>query len=244
MNLIQIKSSVSEHYRKTTFVVIILMYLAGTIGLIIPYTQPYFKLLSPLNLWVSLILLLLFHQDFNRNFILISISIFLAGFLVEVVGVHTGLIFGQYWYGQTLGTQLFGVPLVIGANWLLLIYCSSIVTQNISLYLKKIFPTNPVFSSLFFRAFLSASLMVSLDFLIEPVAIRLDFWHWKNEQIPSQNFQAWFLIAFVLAFVFLKGNFLKTNLLAQLLFILQLLFFIFLYLCYSTLGTTQNLFNF
>lgn len=238
MNLAQIKSSVSESHRKTTFVVIILMYVAGTIGLIVPYTQPYFKLLSPFNLWVSLILLLLFHQDFNRNFILISISIFLAGFLVEVVGVHTGLIFGQYWYGQTLGTQLFNVPLVIGANWLLLVYCSSVVTQNICTRLQKILPENSLLSSAFLKAFLAASLMVSLDFLIEPVAIRLDFWHWQNEQIPLQNFQAWFLIAFILAFMFLKGNFLKTNLLAPLLFILQLLFFILLYLYYSTFGTT------
>ena len=233
MNFAQIKSSVSENHRKTTFVVVILMYLAGTIGLIIPYTQPYFKLLSPLNLWVSLILLLLFHQDFNRKFIIISGIIFLAGFLVEVLGVHTGLIFGKYWYGQTLGTQFFNVPVVIGANWLLLIYCSCIVTQNITVHLKKSFPNKSILTSTFFKAFLAAGLMVSLDLLIEPVAIQLDFWHWQNEQIPLQNFQAWFFIAFALAYIFSKGNFLKTNLLAPLLFLLQFLFFIFLYLYYS-----------
>ncbi|PWK22973.1 putative membrane protein [Arcicella aurantiaca] len=238
MTLAQIKSSVSERYRTITFTIIVLMYLAGTIGLIYPLTQPYFKLLSPLNLWISLILLLLFHQDFSIKFIFIAVVIFLAGFLVEVIGVHTGIIFGEYRYGKTLGTQLFNVPLVIGANWLLLVYCSSSVTQNICVRLKKIFPTNPLFSFTFFKAFLAASLMVSLDFLIEPVAIRLDFWHWQNEQIPLQNFQAWFLIAFLLTFIFLKANFLKNNLLAPLLFTLQLLFFIFLYLYYSTLGTT------
>lgn len=238
MNLAQIKSSVSKNHRKTTFVVVILMYVAGTMGLIIPYTQPYFKLLSPLNLWVSLILLFLFHQDFNRKFIIISVIIFSAGFLVEVLGVHTGLIFGKYWYGQTLGTQLFNVPLVIGANWLLLIYCSCIVTQNITVHFKKNFPNNPILASTFFKSFLSAGLMVTLDLLIEPVAIQLDFWHWQNEQIPLQNFQAWFFIAFVLAYLFSKGNFLKTNLLAPLLFLLQFLFFIFLYLYYLTFGIT------
>jgi putative membrane protein len=230
MNLSQIKSSISERHRKTTFVVVILMYIAGTIGLILPSTQSYFKLLSPLNLWISLILLLLFHQEFSIRFILISIIIFLTGFWVEVAGVHTGLIFGKYWYGQTLGTQVFNVPLVIGANWLLLIYCSSIVTQLIITRLKNVLPINTILSSTFFKAFLSASLMVLLDFLIEPVAIRLDFWHWQNEQIPFQNFQAWFLIAFILAFIFFKGKFLKTNPLASLLFLLQFLFFISLYL--------------
>jgi len=238
MTLAQIKSSVSERYRKITFTIIVLMYLAGTIGLIIPFTQPYFKLLSPLNLWISLILLLLFHQDFNIKFITVAIVTFSAGFLIEVIGVHTGIIFGEYHYGKTLGTQLLNVPLVIGANWLLLVYCSSIVTQNICIRLKKKFPKNPLFSLTFFKAFCAASLMVSLDFLIEPVAIRLDFWHWQNEQIPSQNFQAWFLIAFLLTFMFLKVNFLKTNSLAPLLFILQLFFFIFLYLHYLTFGIT------
>jgi putative membrane protein len=230
MNLSQIKSSISERHHKTTFVVVILMYIAGTIGLILPSTQSYFKLLSPLNLWISLILLLLFHQEFSIRFIFISIIIFLTGFWVEVAGVHTGLIFGKYWYGQTLGTQVFNVPLVIGANWLLLIYCSSIVTQLIITRLKNVLPINTILSSTFFKAFLSASLMVLLDFLIEPVAIRLDFWHWQNEQIPFQNFQAWFLIAFILAFIFFKGKFLKTNSLASLLFLLQFLFFISLYL--------------
>ena len=214
----------------------ILMYLAGTIGLIIPYTQPYFKLLSPLNLWVSLILLLLFHQDFNRRFIIISIIIFLTGFLVEVAGVHTGLIFGKYWYGQTLGTQIFNVPLVIGANWLLLIYCSSIVTQNIVTSLKNRFPLNSILSSTLFKAFLSASLMVLLDYFIEPVAVHLDFWHWQNEQIPFQNFQAWFLIAFVFSFLFAKYQTLKNNTLAPLLLLLQFLFFISLHLYYLIIG--------
>ena len=61
MNLLQIKSLVTERYRRTTFKVVVLMYIAGTIGLFLPATQAYFKLASPFNLWVSLILLLLFH---------------------------------------------------------------------------------------------------------------------------------------------------------------------------------------
>lgn len=236
MNLSHIKSSISGYHRKTTFVVIILMYLAGTIGLITPYTQPYFKLLSPLNLWVSLILLLFFHQDFNRKFIIISVFIFFAGFLVEVAGVHTGLIFGKYWYGKTLGTQVSNVPLVIGANWLLLIYCSSIVTQNIVTSFKNRFPLNSILCSTLFKAFLSASLMVLLDYFIEPVAVHLDFWHWQDKQIPLQNFQAWFLIAFVFSFLFAKYIILKKNTLASLLLLLQFLFFISLHLYYLIWG--------
>ena len=226
MNISQIRFLLTERYQKTTFIVVILMYSAGTIGLLLPSTQPYFKLASPFNLWVSLTLLLLFHKDFNKSFVTITIIIFWVGFFVEVVGVHTGVIFGKYWYGETLGTKLFEVPLVIGANWLLLIYCSSVVILNIFESLKQHLPINSWLENTFLKAFFASVLMVSLDFLIEPMAIHLDFWLWQFEQIPIQNFQAWFLIAFILCYLFLKGRFLKSNLLAPLLLLLQFLFFI------------------
>jgi uncharacterized membrane protein len=223
-----LQSLITVKYRTITFTVIILMYLAGTIGLLVPYTQPYFKLASAFNLWVSLILLLLFHKDFNKSFIFTSIFILLLGFFVEVLGVQTGVIFGKYYYGQTLGIKLFEVPLVIGANWLLLVYCSAMSVQSVFLKIKN----QSFFTSVFVQSLASAGLMVLLDLLIEPVAIRLDFWHWQNEQIPIQNFQAWFLIAFVLNYIFLKAKFLKANFLAVLLLALQFFFFISLTLFY------------
>ena len=226
MNILQIKSLVTERHRKTTFIVVILMYVVGTIGLILPTTQPYFKLASPTNLWVSLILLLLFHKDFNKSFISTAIIIFLTGFFVEVLGVHTGIIFGKYWYGQTLGTKLFEVPIVIGANWLLLIYCSSIVVVNIFEIITKKLAHNFFLNHRFIKAIFAATLMVFLDYLIEPVAINLDFWHWEFEKIPIQNFQAWFLVAFILNYLFLNNKFLKSNSLAGLMLFLQFLFFI------------------
>ena len=213
---------ITVKYRKITFILVILMYIAGTIGLLIPYTQPYFKLASPLNLWVSLILLLCFHEDFNKTFILTAIVIFLTGFFVEVVGVHTGLIFGKYWYGKTLGTQLFEVPLVIGANWLLLVYCSSTSVKILFSNLKY----KSFFTSIFIQSTIASVLMVGLDYLIEPVAISLDFWHWQSDKIPTQNYQAWFLISFILIYFFLNAKFSKVNSLALLLLFLQLLFFI------------------
>jgi len=223
-----LQSLITVKYRKITFIVIILMYLAGTIGLLIPATQPYFKIASSLNLWVSLILLLLFYQNFNKSFIFTTIFIFLAGFFIEVVGVHTGIIFGKYWYGQTLGTQLFDVPLVIGANWLLLIYCSATSVQNIFSGIKN----KSFFTSTFIQSVIAAGLLVLLDILIEPVAIRLDFWHWQSVQIPTQNFQAWFLIALTFNYIFLKAKFLKTNSLAYLLLFLQFFFFISITILY------------
>jgi uncharacterized membrane protein len=226
MNFSQIKSFVTIRHRKTAFIVVTLMYIVGTLGLVFPLTQPYFKLASSFNLWVSLIILLLFHQEYNRSFIITAIGIFLAGFFIEVIGVHTGVIFGKYWYGETLGTKVFGVPLVIGANWLLLIYCSSAVTQKFVELFKIDLLEKSRLNNVLAKAIFASSLMVFLDYLIEPVAIHLDFWHWENEQIPAQNFQSWFLISFLLNYLFLMGKFAKYNALAILLFILQFAFFI------------------
>ena len=217
-----LQSLITIKYRKITFIVILLMYFAGTVGLLIPYTQPYFKLAAPLNLWISLILLLLFHQDFNKSFILTAIFIFLAGFFVEVAGVHTGMIFGKYWYGQTLGTKFLDVPLVIGANWLLLVYCSSVSVKVVFSNVKH----KSFFTSIFIQSITASMLMVGLDYLIEPVAISLDFWHWQSGIIPTQNFQTWFLLSFGFNYLFLSAAFLKANSLALLLLFLQFLFFI------------------
>lgn len=41
--------------------------------------------------------------------------------------------------------------------------------------------------------FNTPNLMTSLDYLVEPVAIKLDFWNWENEIIPLQNYLMWFI---------------------------------------------------
>jgi uncharacterized membrane protein len=226
MNISQYRTLITIDYRKVCFTLLTLMYLAGIIGLLLPITQPFFKSLSPLNLWFSLALLLSFHRDFNKSFITIAVIIFLSSLMIEMLGVHTGVIFGKYWYGQTLGTQVLNVPLVIGANWLLLIYCSSITTQMLIQTITKKLPAKFQSVQLLFSAFCSALMMVMLDFLIEPVAIRLDFWYWQNEQIPNQNYLMWFLLSFFLSYIFFKGKFLKNNPLAFLLLVLQFSFFL------------------
>ncbi|MEA5258112.1 carotenoid biosynthesis protein [Arcicella aquatica] len=220
MNLSTIQTLLNTRYRKIVFTILSLMYLVGFIGLMIPLTREYFKLLSPFNLWISLILLLLFQQDFQLKFILFAIITFLIGFFVEVLGVHTGIIFGQYYYGKTLGIQLFDVPIVIGANWFILVYSSGHIIEKLFKNLNPFFGRNILLSTV------AASLMVCLDLIIEPVAIRLDFWQWHFNKIPIQNYVGWFIISFGLQYYFISSKFLKNNALAPLLFYLQFIFFL------------------
>lgn len=188
------------------------MHLAGLAGLNWPPTQPYFLLLVPFNLVATLALVLLAHRDFTRPFFAFCILTFLTGFFAEVVGVQTGLLFGNYTYGETLGWKVFGVPLLLGCNWLTLIYCTGIVADKyVGIKWLK-----PVAASV---------LMVLIDILIEPVAMRLDFWSWQHNTVPLQNYAGWFGVSLLLQILFQRLAPRSHNPLAGLAYAVQFAFF-------------------
>lgn len=193
---------------------LIAMYIAGIVGMTLPIRST-FALLTPLNLLLSLALVLRHHKHWTRRFILTIIVCGIAGYASEVVGVQTGLIFGQYAYGHTLGLQWQEVPLILAVNWLMLLYTSAMVINH---FWHSFHPV--------LKALLSAALMVALDVLIEPVAMKLDFWMWEGGHIPLQNFVGWLVIAFGLQLLLQYSMPRDTrNHMGVLLFGLQVLFF-------------------
>lgn len=196
--------------------VLVLYFSVGLVGMILPFTRSIFQNLTPFSLLMSFILLLLFHDRFDPRFWTISAFIFFAGIGIEALGVATGKIFGEYTYGGTLGPEIFHTPLMIGLNWLMLVYCTlSIVSRFVE--------------TRYFRAIGAATLMVVYDFALEPAAIHLEMWSWSGGAVPLQNYLAWFFIAFI--FSFLADHFRLTsreNKLAMPLFFIQLCFFIIL----------------
>lgn len=174
-----------------------------------------FLLLTPLNLLTSLALVLVYHTDWSRKSIAVLFTCFIVGYGFEVIGVNTGLIFGEYSYGRVLGLKIFDTPLMIGVNWVMLVYCSAALT-------------NRLLPSLHFavKAVISAAVMVLLDFFIEPVAVARDFWTWTAEYIPLQNYLAWYIISFVLLLLFHISHPKIQNKVAIALLILQFVFFI------------------
>ncbi|QNF35775.1 carotenoid biosynthesis protein [Adhaeribacter swui] len=179
--------------------------------------QSYFLKLVPFNLLLTNSILFFFHRDYSRPFGLFALVVFLVGFFAEVIGIHTALLFGHYSYGASLGWQLFRVPVIIGLNWLMLVYTSG--------HLVNYLPQLPWW----LRSILAAFLMVALDYFIEPVAVALDFWSWQSGEIPVSNFTGWFGVALLLQGYFQKSDFLKNNTLAPFVFLLQFLFFTALY---------------
>lgn len=205
--------AIPERTHSVLLTVLILSYVAGVIGLRIPAVAPYFALLTPVHLVASLAVLLLYHTDWRPAFLIYAVLAILTGFFVEVLGVHTGYIFGEYAYGPGLGPHLWSVPPVIGLNWLLLSYCSGSVCDRLPL-------------PLYMKTIAAATLMVVLDFFIEPVAVQLNFWSWTGGIIPLRNYLAWWFVGLGLLGVWYGLPFRKQNRMAGWLLGLQFFFFI------------------
>ena len=192
--------------------IILIFHIVGFVGFLI--NPSFFKSLSPLNLLLSSGLVLLRSKQTNGKFYGSLLLIAIIGFFLEALGVKTELIFGSYYYGRTLGLKAFSVPLLIGVNWAILLYCTAQFSQI----------KNQILNALF-----GAFLMVFLDFFIEQIASRFDFWYWKNGIIPLQNYIAWFIISFVLNLAFQKRLGQKSNLTAKAFYMIQITFFGALY---------------
>lgn len=195
--------------------IVILFHCVGLYGFLNTELNDLFIKLVPFHLLLMLSLMIVSGYDGTRELLLFALAVYTAGFLVEVAGVNTGLIFGSYTYGSTLGLKIWETPLMIGVNWLILVY-----TTGVLLHTFKI--------NKYALAALGAVLLVSIDFLIEPVAIKYDYWSWQGGVIPMQNYIGWFIVAFLMFLFFNRMNFRKQNPAAIVLFVTQLVFFIVL----------------
>jgi putative membrane protein len=188
------KTLEKEHY---ALIVLFILHGVGVYGLNSAYVE-WFKLLTPLNLIISTGLVIAFHKGKNTAFWLVVAGIYLTGFLVEWAGVATGILFGEYAYGATLGFKLFDIPLMIGVNWLMLVLATSSAVNKVPL-------------PWFVKGPLAAVLMVFLDFLIEPVAMKHDMWMWQDGIIPTQNYVMWLVVSLVMCSVYFYVKFNKVN---------------------------------
>ena len=194
-----------------------IFYMVGIVGTHISAYKDSFFSLSYFNLLLSFVILILARNDKNKAFWGFLGFAFFIGMLVEWIGVHTGLLFGEYSYGKNLGYKVFDVPLVIGINWAMLTVVSSSVVSRIN-------------SNNLTKLVLSAILMTLFDALMEPVAIRSDFWSWDNGVIPFYNYVSWFLISFILQSVYFRFKLVEVNKVHNLLFLCMILFFVSLIL--------------
>lgn len=195
-------------------VILMIVYMVGLVGMVSPSQQEWYIEHSPHNLILSFILLCIYHKNFNKGFFIFLISAFSIGMVAEIAGVATGLIFGGYNYGSGLGYQVGAVPLIIGINWFILAYSTGCIAEKL-----------PKTTGIYTKAGVAAFLMVALDALIEPIASKLDFWHWEGDIIPIQNYIAWFVIGFGIQLIYQKLDLSKKNAIAPYVYGAMVIFF-------------------
>ncbi|MFA7288578.1 MAG: carotenoid biosynthesis protein [Melioribacteraceae bacterium] len=168
----------------------IIMYSVGIAGHLSEPTRSLMIMLTPFTLLLcSSILFYAIYEEINSQFLSWLISTYIITFVLEAYGTASGLIFGNYKYGDSLGWKLFDVPIIIGLNWVIVILggltFSKMITKNI-----------------YISSLITGIVAVLFDFILEPLAMKLDYWQWRGNIIPLQNFTAWFIIAVVFALGF------------------------------------------
>lgn len=197
---------------------LIIFFSVGVVGMLLPATNSYFLQLTPLALLLSFTVLALSDESKQRaKLIAYLLFIYITSYAIEVAGVHTGLLFGEYAYGDNLGFKFWGTPLIIGANWFFLVYTTAAIFEktNMSEALKIL---------------LASLSMLLYDVVMEQVAPKLDMWSWKQVEVPFQNYFTWFVIA-VAFHIGLKLLKIKIkNGLALAVLLCQFIFFVFLFI--------------
>ncbi|MDA3880100.1 MAG: carotenoid biosynthesis protein [Prolixibacteraceae bacterium] len=199
-----------EEKEATKFLII--FYIVGVVGFLIPQTREIFERLIPVSLIINIFMLFLFHKVFNLKHLVFFVSIIVVTIAIEAVGVQTGILFGEYDYGKSIPVKVFGTPVLIGFNWLMLTY-GAVFLLRTKKALRKFLPV------------LTGVLMTGFDYIMEPVAMKADMWTWMFNDIPYQNYIMWFVIATVIGGCFELFNINTDNKIAGRIFVLQLVFF-------------------
>jgi putative membrane protein len=110
----------------------------------------------------------------------------LFGYLIELIGVHTGWPFGVYFYDASLGVALFGVPLVVPFAWVMMIHPALVAARRVT----------PKWTFLY-----GGALLAGWDLFLDPLMVSAGRWTWEVPgahipfvpDIPLSNFFGWLL---------------------------------------------------
>ncbi len=170
MSSVLIINQIYKNSVNMSIFIVWLFHITAMLGVTLGY-QDWFVSKTPINLFLIFLLLL---WNFPKKSLRLGIAIgvfFIVGMLFEWLGVHYGLFFGNYTYGNNLGPKFFGVPWFIGVNWAVLTIVSASIASSL-------------FESKIARVFLGAGLMMFLDFFLEQSAPIFDFWIFENRAMP------------------------------------------------------------
>lgn len=141
-------------------------------------------LFTPVVLAMVLATIVYFWEEDTKKKIFTIGSVAISGFVVEAVGVNTGIFFGDYSYGNLLGWKVFGTPIFIGLLWFLVSYSAYTIVKELN-------------NARWMRISLGVVLIVSFDLILEQFAILYKFWNWPGNEVPLSNFVTWAVLGLV-----------------------------------------------
>lgn len=190
-----------------------IFYLVGLMLFFIPATRPLFIVLTPGTLILAAFSFLVYHPEWKIKSGLVLAFIFISSIGVEALGVATGVIFGSYSYHQGLGLKVAQAPILIGVNWVILVYGSNALARKI--------PTGP-----WMRILSAALLMVAFDLIMEFAAPYMQMWSFEGGAPPLRNYIAWFVLGAFYQFLLEIFRINTNNQPARALFLAQFIFFV------------------
>lgn len=188
-----------ENFDRFIFRFFVFWYICGVILLT-------FDILPPSLEWANTVFLVLtgvlgaifLIKQYGRMLgTVLSILIVIITFIVEGVGVHYGILFGDYFYNPDFGLILFEVPFTIGAAWLMVIATTHVIARAYTWRISN------KWLEWFTYTLLGSTAAVIMDIVLDPVAFQVkEYWIWTAGgfyyDIPFSNFFGWFVLAFIL----------------------------------------------
>jgi putative membrane protein len=126
------------------------------------------------------------------------------GVLAEVIGVRTGLPFGDYAYGQGLGPRLLDVPAVVPLAWTMLAYPALLAGRVLARRAGR--PWLPVGLQV---GLLGGWTLAAWDLYLDPQMVAAGRWTWQHPTpglpgvpgVPLTDYAGWLAVAVLIVAV-------------------------------------------
>lgn len=192
------------------------------------------------------VFLILWRERKNKQMLETLILAFVFGMVLEIID---STLSKAYFYSKDFLFMVSNIPIVIGTGWAFVYYTTKKVAGH--------------YNFKWFQApFFMALVAVLIDFILDPIAIRLGFWTWRiplNQEllgVPYDNFVGWLAAIWTFAFLinlserkFLKESTSKiikyiSVIIAPILLSLQITFYLIISALFSGKFSFQEIMEF
>jgi uncharacterized membrane protein len=118
------------------------------------------------------------------------------GLLAEVIGTHTGVPFGHYRYGDSLGVHVAGVPVLVAFAWTMMAWPAALVARRLS-------------GATASRILIGTWALASWDLFLDPQMVAARHWRWTTpsphlpgvDTVPLTNLVGWLAVSGLISLV-------------------------------------------